>query len=271
MAYEGTKRSDLFIPQVVERKIETDYGNHIVVSRYAQTLDTLVGRPGDTVTRYQFSYIGDATVLNEGEDDTPVKLESAAVTKTIVKVSKQILITDEALLSGAGDPYGEGAEQIGMSIAIKDDKDAITELKTTLQTASGDTLAAAIIAGRKVLGERGMRKRNIVFCNTADYYDMLADNQNWVPASEIAANIALSGAVGMYMGAFIVPTDTVTVASPILMMEGSLVKEMKRGFLAERDRDLTNYSWLLAGSEHRIFWLQDKTGVVKLTAGQASL
>jgi hypothetical protein len=258
-------KSDLFIPQVVEGKIATNYGNTIVVTRYANTLNTLVGQPGDTVTRYQYQYIGDAAVLAEGADDTPVKLQAAPVTKTIVKVSKQVLITDEALLSGAGDPYGEGAEQIGMSIAIKDDKDAITELKTSAQTASGSGLAAAITAGRKVFGERGLRKRNILFCNTSDYFDMLADNANWIPASEIAANIVLNGAVGMYMGAFIVPTDTVTAAAPILMLEGSLVKEMKRNFLAERDRDLTNYTWLLAGSEHRVFWLQDATGVVKLT------
>lgn len=268
MPYSGTVKSDLFIPQVVEGKIATSYGNNIVVSRFATTLTTLVGQPGDTVTRYQYQYIGDATVLAEGADDVPVKLQASPVNKTIVKVSKQILITDEALLSGAGDPYGEGAEQIGMSIAIKDDKDAITELKTTNQTAgtSGGGLAAAIIAGRKVFGERGLRKNNYVFANTADYYDMLADHANWIPASEIAADIVLKGAVGMYMGAYVVPTDTVTAAAPILMLEGALVKEMKRNFLAERDRDLTNYTWLLAGSEHRVFWLQNLTDVVKLTA-----
>lgn len=260
-----TMKSDLFIPQVVEGKIATAYGNRIVVSRYANTLATLVGQPGDTVTRYQYQYIGDAAVLAEGADDTPVKLQAAPITKTIVKVSKQVLLTDEAILSGAGDPYGEAAEQIGMSIAIKDDKDAITEIETTTQTATGASLAAAIVAGRKVFGERGLTLRNIVFANTEDYFTMLADHANWVPASEIAANMVLKGAVGMYMGAYIVPTDTVTAAAPRMILEGALTKEMKRNFLAERDRDLTNYTWLLAGSEHRVFWLNDATKAVKLT------
>lgn len=266
-----TKKSDLFIPQVVEGKIATNYGNTIVVSRYAKTLKTLVGQPGDTVTRYQYQYIGDAAVLNEGADDTPVKLTASPVTKTIVKVSKQVLLTDESINSGAGDPWGEGAEQIGMSIAIKDDKDAITELLTTQLTASGANLAKAIVAGRKVFGERGLKLRNILFAHTADYYEMLQDYQNWIPASEIAANIGIKGAVGMYMGAYIIPTDTVAAQAPVLMLEGALVKEMKRGFLAERDRDLTNYTWLLAGSEHRIFWLQDATKAVKLSTYGVSL
>ena len=67
-------------------------------------------------------------------------------------------------------------------------------------------------------------------------------------------------------GTYVVPTDTVTAAAPVMMLEGALKKEMKRDFLAERDRDLVNYTWLLAGSEHRVYWLMDATGAVKLSA-----
>lgn len=271
MPYSGTKTTDIFIPQVVEGKIATNYNRYITVSKFANTLTTLEGRPGDTVTRYQFSYIGDASVLGEGEDDTPTKLTASPVTKKVVKVSRQVLLTDEVLLSGAGDPYGEAAEQIGMAIAIKDDKDAITELKTATQTATGAIMSEAIVAGMKVFGERGLKTNSYLFANTSDYYNMLADYANWIPASEIAADLVLKGVVGKYMGAFIVPTDTVDSFAPILMMEGALEKEMKRNFMAERDRDLTNYTWLLAGSEHRIYWVQDLTKVVKLTVTYSTL
>lgn len=262
-----TVKSGLFIPEVVGDKIATDYGKFITVSNFADVETNLVARPGDTIKRNQFKYIGDATVLAEGADDTPVALTSEPISKTVVKVSKQVQITDEAIMSGADDPYGEAATQIAMAIALKDDADAIAELGTTELTASGSTLAAAIVAGRKKFGERGMKKRNFVFANTGDYYDMLADHANWVPASELAADMVIRGAVGMYMGAYIVPTDTVTAKAPIIMLEGSLKKEMKRDFLAEQDRDLSNYTWLLAGSEHRVYWLLDATGAVKLTVG----
>ena len=260
-----TMTTDLFIPQVVGDKIATDYGKFITVSNFVDTSTTLVGRPGDTVTRYQFAYIGDATVLAEGADDTPVKLESTPIPVKVVKVSKQVLITDEAILAGAGDPYGEAATQIAQAIALKDDADAIAALKTTQLTGTGATLAEAIVDGRKKLLERGMKKANYAFANSSDYFDMLADHKNWVPASEIAADMVLKGVVGQYMGVNIVPTDSVEAGSPILMLEGALKKEMKRDFLAERDRDLTNYTWLLAGSEHRLMYLYDATGAVKLT------
>ena len=174
-------------------------------------------------------------------------------------------------MAGGDNPYGEAIEQIAMAIAIKDDADAITEIKTTTQTASGNTLAKAIVAGMKVFGERGMKIPAIAFVNSADYYDMVADQANWIPASEIAAELVQLGVVGKYMGANIVPTDTVTANAPIMMLKGALSKEMKRNFLAEKDRILNNgttsYAELLAGSEHRVYWLNNVANAVKLTVG----
>lgn len=260
-----TMTTDIFIPQVVADKIATDYGKYITVSNFADTETNLVGVPGDTVTRNQFAYIGDAAELAEGVDDTPVKLTSKTIEVKVKKISKQVIITDEAMLSGANDPYGEAATQIAMSIALKDDADAITTLLTTDTAATGTTLATGIVDGMKKFGERGMKKTCYAFANTSDYYDMVADYANWIPASQIAAELVQRGVVGQYFGAYVVPTDTVTAKAPILMLAGSLKKEMKRSFLAERDRDLNNYSWLLAGSEHRIYYLYDKTGVAKIT------
>lgn len=264
-----TKTSDLFIPQVVGRKIATNYGRYITVSNFATVDNTLVARAGDTITRNQFVFIGAANVLGEGVADTPAKLESAPITKKVVKVSKQVEITDEAIMAGGDDPYGEAIEQIAMAIAIKDDADAITELMTTTQTATGTTLAKGIVAGMKVFGERGMKIPAIAFVNSSDYYDMVADFANWIPASEIAADLVKRGVVGKYMGANIVPTDTVSAKAPVMMLEGALSKEMKREFLAEKDRILNNgttsYADLLAGSEHRVYWLKSVADAVKVT------
>lgn len=264
-----TQTGDLFIPQVVGQKIATDYGRFITVSNFATVDTTLVARPGDTITRNQFVFVGAANVLGEGVADTPVKLESAPITKKVCKVSKQIEITDEAILAGGDNPYGEAIEQIAMSIAIKDDADAITELMTTTQTATGNTLAKAIVAGMKVFGERGMKIPAIAFVNTSDYYDMVADYANWIPASEVAAELVQLGVVGKYMGANIVPTDTVNAKAPVMMLKGALSKEMKRNFLAENQRILNNgttsYAELLAGTEHRVYWLNNVANAVKVT------
>lgn len=268
MAIEnGTYLAQLFDPQVVGDKIATDYGKFITVSNFFNTETNLVGNPGDTLTRNQYEYIGDANVLAEGEDDTPAKLATKQINVKVEKVSKQVILTDEAVLSGSDDPYGEATTQIAQAIAFKDDADAVKALQTTTLTATGTTLASAIVAGRKALKERGMKLTNYIFCNTADYFDMIADYAHWLPASEIAANLQLQGVLGQYFGVNVVTTDTVAIGKPILMLEGAGRKEMKRQFLAEQDRDLSNYSTLLAGSEHRVYYLYDAKGAVNLTVG----
>ena len=269
----NTKLSDLFNPQVVGNKIATDYGNKIVVSRFANVSTRLVGVAGDKIIRNQYTYVGDASVLSELAPDTPAKLSTQRVTKTVVKVSKQIVLSDEALLSGADDPIGEAIEQIAMSIAKKDDADAITELLTTTQTATGASLALAIQAGLKVLGEKAMGSNVIIFANSSDYWDMVADHDNWIPASEVAAKLVQNGVTGKYFSCNVVPTDSVTKGSPILMIEGALSKEMKKDFEAESERILNkqidgeqiSYGDLLAGYEHRVYWANDLTKIVKLT------
>lgn len=269
----NTKLSDLFNPQVVGNKIATDYGNKIVVSKFATVSTTLVGVAGDTITRNQYTYCGDASVLGELVADTPAKLSTQRVTKTIVKVSKQIVLSDEALLSGADAPMDEAIEQIAMAIAKKDDADAIAELLTTTQTATGTTLAKAIVAGLKVLGEKAMGYNVIIFASSSDYWDMVADHDNWIPASEISAKLVQQGVVGKYFSCNVVPTDSVETGSPILFVEGALSKEMKKSFEAENKRLLNDviegtavsYGELLAGYEHRVYWANDLTKIVKLT------
>lgn len=269
----NTKLSDLFNPQVVGNKIATDYGNKIVVSKFADVSTTLVGIPGDTITRNQYAYIGDAAVLGELAADTPAKLTTSRITKTVVKVSKQVVLSDEAILSGADKPMDEAIEQIAQAIAKKDDADAITELMTTTQTATGTSLANAIVAGLKVLGEKAMGNNVIIFANSSDYWDMVADHDNWIPASEVSAKLVQQGVTGKYFSCNVVPTDSISQGSPLLMIEGALKKEMKRSFLAELDRilngevagDTVGYANLFAATEHRVYWASDLTKIVKLT------
>lgn len=261
-----TKKADLFIPEVVADKMATDYGNAIVVSSYFEADDELVGRAGDTLTVPQYNYIGDAEGLAEGEDGTPVKLTETTTTCTVEKVAKHVSLTDEALNSGHGDPYGEASTQIAKSVAIKDDKDAIACLLTATQTATGASLDVAITNGLKVFGEKALTNTVYAFVNSANYYDML-QAKTFIPASQMLAEKVTKGVVGEYMGVIVVPTDTVTANSPILMMAGAGRKINKAYFEAEKDRDIINFTNILSGVEHRGFYLYRPTYVVKLTIG----
>ena len=105
----GTYLSALFNPQVVADLIETKLTNRMVFSPLALIDFSLQGRAGNTVTLPYYSYIGKASSVSEGYDIPVAKLTQSTSSVTIVKYGKAVQITDEAVLSGYGDPLGEAA------------------------------------------------------------------------------------------------------------------------------------------------------------------
>ena len=127
MANQTTKLSDLINPQVMADMISAKIANKIVVAPFAKIDNTLVGVPGNTVTQY--AYIGDAADIAEGVAAETVKLTASTTTVTVKKAMKAVELTDEAVLSGYGNPVGETNNQLAQSIASKVDNDAMTALQ----------------------------------------------------------------------------------------------------------------------------------------------
>ncbi|MBO7727889.1 MAG: N4-gp56 family major capsid protein, partial [Oscillospiraceae bacterium] len=112
----GTYLSDLFNPQVVADLLETKLTDNMVFAPLAMIDYTLQGRAGDTVTLPYYAYIGAASSVSEGYDIPLSKLTQSTTPVQIQKLGKAVQITDEAVLSGYGDPLGEGVSQITLSI-----------------------------------------------------------------------------------------------------------------------------------------------------------
>ena len=113
----GTKLADLINPEVVADIISAELPNAIVLAPLATVGRTLEGRAGNTVKMPAFAYIGDASDVAEGADIEISKMGTSEKEVTIKKAGKGIELTDEAVLSGFGDVFGEGTRQLKMSIA----------------------------------------------------------------------------------------------------------------------------------------------------------
>ena len=119
MANEMTKIADLIDPEVMADMINAKLPQKIKITPYAKIDTTLVGQPGDGITVPKYSYIGDTEDVAEGVAMGTTKLATSSTKTKVKKAGKAVTITDEAVLSGYGNPVGEATNQLAMSVASK--------------------------------------------------------------------------------------------------------------------------------------------------------
>ena len=130
MADTMTKIADLIDPEVLSDMISAKIPKKIRVAPFAKVDASLSGVPGDTVTVPSYAYIGDASDVAEGEAVSIEKMTTSTKSATIKKAMKGVGLTDEAVLSGYGNPIGEAGNQLALSIAAKLDNDAMDALQS---------------------------------------------------------------------------------------------------------------------------------------------
>ena len=269
----GTYLSDLFDPQVIADLIDSKLTDNIVFAPLALVDNTLTGRAGDTVTLPFYSFIGAASVVTEGTDIPLAKLAQTTSSVSVVKYGKAIQLTDEAVLSGYGDPLGEGTRQIAAAIADAIDTallDALAANSASEQnyTTSDSTTAlvpADIPLALAKFGEDYDGTK--VLLVTPDFYAKLLGD-NWIPASEIAAEVKVRGAIGMAYGCQVIVTNRLKTSGNLYIVKpGSLTLFMKRDTMIETDRDILNQSTVVAGSKICAPYLLNPSGMIKLSVG----
>lgn len=124
-----TKLQNLVNPQVMADMISAGLPAKIKFTPLAKVDTTLTARPGNTITVPKYEYIGEAEDVAEGVAMGTTVLTTSTTEATVKKAGKAVELTDEAVLSGYGDPVGEATNQLKMSVADKIDSDCYTALK----------------------------------------------------------------------------------------------------------------------------------------------
>ena len=264
----GTYLENLVNPEVMADMIDKKLVDAIKFAPLAEIDYTLNNRPGDTITLPSWNYIGDSALVAEGSDITIHQLTATTVSATVHKYGIGVQITDEAVLSGYGDPVGEAARQEILSIAGAFDDEFLTVLgsiaSTMTYTASASSIAANDLSDALELFGEDIDGAKVSVVEPA-LYTKLRNTQNWLPASEIAADRLIRGAVGEAFGCQIIVSNKLkNSGNAYIVKPGALRLFLKRDTMVETQRNIINKSTVMTADKHGVASLYDASKAIKV-------
>lgn len=204
------KINDLVNPMVMADAISAKINKKIVVSPFAKIDETLSGVPGDTVYVPQYSYIGDADDIAEGSLVGTSKLVASTTKATIKKAMKAVELTDEAVLSGYGNPVGETSNQLAAAIAAKVDADAMDALqdaKLSFDSSDSQINYNGIVDAIDIFEEEANSEK-VMFIHPKQMTQLRHD-ENFISADKYPGSVVMTGEIGMIANTRIVPSKRV--------------------------------------------------------------
>lgn len=276
-------------PEVMAPMITAKINQKIVATPFAKIDDTLVGQPGSTITIPRYKYIGEAEDIAEGIEAGTTKLETDTDTYSVKKVMKAVTLTDEAVLSGYGNPVGEANSQLGKAVAEKIDNDIFDELKKAQNTITldGDISYDNVVDSLdRFTEEENVPK--VMFIHPKQVTQLRKD-PNFISNDKYNANVMMRGEIGMIANTRIIPSkkaindDGTLFLNPIVQLRAetqtgddelsAITIFMKKGVNVETERHTLNRTTDISIDQHYIVALTDETKVVlaKYSVGNVSL
>jgi len=288
MATGTTTLSKMIDPEVMAPMISAKIDEAIVATPFAKIDTTLVGEAGSSIKVPKYIYIGDAEDLAEGVTADKTQLTTTSATYTIKKAVKQVELTDEAVLSGYGNPVGETNSQLAKAIASKVDGDVMDALKDAQLQKTFDSAISYnnIVDAIDVLNEEENVEK-VMFIHPKQVSGLRKDS-NFISNDKYPNNVIMKGEIGMIANTRIVATKKAVnnaktyFLNPIVELKpesqtgdeiAAVTIFLKRDTNVETQRELGNYTTLIGADKHYVAALTDESKVVvaKFPVGDISL
>ena len=263
-----TKLTNLVNPQVMADMISAELSKKIKIAPLAKIDTTLIGNPGNTITVPSFGYIGDAEDVEEGAAIEVTQMSTSTKQATVKKAGKGVEISDEAVLSGYGDPVSEANNQLSMSIASKIDADCMDELKKA--SLKHDVSASKIISYEGIVDavdkfDEEDDEPKVIFIHPKQATQLRKD-PNFMSKDKYPLNVVMDGVIGEIAGCQVVKSKRVDSTGnkyqcPIVK-QGALTIYLKRNAEVESDRDILKKTTVITADEHYTVALSDESKVV---------
>ena len=276
-----TKLENLINAEVMADVIDGKIGSAIVITPFAKVDRTLEAKnAGDTITVPQFAYIGDAEDIAEGVAAETVQLTATTTEAKVKKAMKAVTLTDEAVLSGYGDPVGQTNMQLAKAIAAKIDADAMAALQTAQLKFDGSAnkIGYAGIVDAIDIFEEELNTTKVIFVHPKQVAALRKD-ADFLAADKIAERVIMTGAIGKIANCEVVPSKKVPLGDagyicPIVKLNQNnetedetpaLTVYTKRNVNLETERNTLSRSTIISVDEIYTVALSDTSKVVLAT------
>ncbi len=243
---------DVFDPQVVSDMINAKVANKAAMTGYIKLDNTLSGTPGSKVTVPRWGYIGAAEDYAEGDPIDTTKMAFTTAEYGIKKIGKAVRLTDEAQLSGFGNPMGTATAQIAMAISEKLDNDRVAvcyESKNVSDASTAVIKYSAIVDGVDMFNEEEDSKK-VILIHSKQKTQLRKDSE-FLSADKFGAGVMATGSIGRIAGCDVVVSNKVKLEdgvyyNPIIKLNNDAEAEddlpaityfLKRGNLVEHKRE----------------------------------
>lgn len=275
---EGTtKLENLIDPEVMAPMISAKIEKAIVDAPFVKVDKTLTAVPGSTITVPKYKYIGDAEDVAEGVAQGETKLETDSETYTVKKAVKDVVLTDEAVLSGYGNPVGETNNQLGLSISSKVFQDVVDVLQdaTLIKDLSSEDISYDGIVDSIDLFDEEFNLEKAMYVNPKQVTTLRKD-PDFISADKYNNNVMVTGEIGKVANARIIPSRRIVAkdgaySCPIVQLETETQTQdetpavtvyLKRDTNVETDRIVKGKKTLISADKHYVAALTNESKVV---------
>lgn len=261
-----TKLANIINPEVMGSFLDKKMIDLIKFSPLAVMGYELQGNPGDTLTIPTWNYVGDAEDLAEGVEGNVSHLTATTSTVKVKKAVKNIGITDEARLSGYGDPMGQIEHQLAVSLASKVDNDVLQAIKDCETKKHEGTFGIDFIADALVQFGEDIEETTYVYIHPK-HLATLRKSPEYVHVAN--GQVIISGQVGTVYGCPIVVSNKMEEDAVYFIRGGAIGIEVKREVAVETDRDVLKKQTIVSADRHYMAYVRDAGKLVKGTITEA--
>lgn len=247
--------------EVVGDYITEKLGNNVKFLPLAKVVE--INQQGGVIAVYKEAYIGDASLVAEGQLIPASDFTQSQETLQIQKLAKRVTMSEEERLSGIGNPVEKVSAQLLASLEKGLDKALVAELGTIQAPMIHDATAVGKVTKEVVadaLLKFGEDQEGVyLMVNPATKSEMMKDADFILKDKQDGLNI-----VGEIYGVDVVMSANVPAGEAYMVKAGAVHLYIRKEAMVEADKDIATQVNEYVGTVFMGAILADESGAVKI-------